>query len=156
MQLRAVLLHELAHLKRCDPLALLIGHMARAFHWFNPLAWLALRQMRIEQERAADDFVLRDGIRASDYASQILEIATDLHRSGETIPGALAMADPARLEGRLGAILDARKNRRRLERWIVAVSLFTAGAIVLPLAMLRVRSGEKKPSLRRAAARSNQ
>ncbi len=41
--LRAVLLHELAHLRRRDPLTMLIGQWARAVYWFNPLAWWRCR-----------------------------------------------------------------------------------------------------------------
>ena len=64
--MQAVLLHELAHLRRRDPLWQLVAHCGLALHWFNPLAWFAVRRLRIEQERACDDFVLRAGIRASE------------------------------------------------------------------------------------------
>ncbi|MDB5388686.1 MAG: antirepressor regulating drug resistance protein, partial [Planctomycetaceae bacterium] len=67
--LRAVLLHELAHLRRRDPLTMVIGQFARAVYWFNPLAWLAVSRMRIERERACDDDVLRSGMKPSDYAA---------------------------------------------------------------------------------------
>ena len=47
---RVVLLHELAHVARRDCLANAIAQVACALHWFNPLAWIALRRLRIEQE----------------------------------------------------------------------------------------------------------
>src|SRR4030095_11446607 len=77
-RLRAVMLHELAHIRRRDPMTLLLAQLTRAVHWYNPLAWLAVHRLRIEQERACDDYVLRAGVKPSDYASDVLEIATAL------------------------------------------------------------------------------
>ena len=47
----AVLSHELAHTERADSATQLAGLLACAFHWFNPLAWLAWRGLRRESER---------------------------------------------------------------------------------------------------------
>ena len=40
-QLRSVLLHELAHIKRRDTVVQLLAQIACALHWFNPLVWFA-------------------------------------------------------------------------------------------------------------------
>ena len=52
-RLEIVLLHELVHLRRRDPLTLLIAQVARAANWFNPLA-LALRKQGKFDESAAE------------------------------------------------------------------------------------------------------
>ena len=108
-RLRVVLLHELAHVKRRDCLTHVLGQAACAFHWFNPLAWLAVKRARTERERACDDLVLACGTRGSDYADQLLEMARVLR--GDRFPAllggaSLAMAHRSQLEGRLMAILD--------------------------------------------------
>src|SRR5262249_18457359 len=69
-RLRAVLLHELAHIARGDFLVQTLAHMACALHWFNPLAWYAFRQLRMEGEQASDDLAMGAGLTASSYATQ--------------------------------------------------------------------------------------
>src|SRR5690606_8191191 len=44
-EIRHVLLHEAAHLKRRDLVVNWLMALAQAIHWFNPLVWLAFRQM---------------------------------------------------------------------------------------------------------------
>ena len=149
-RLRAVLLHELAHLQRRDPLWQLVAHCGLALHWFNPLAWFAVRRLRIEQERACDDFVLRAGIRASEYAADMLAIVGSL-RPAPFSAAALTMANLARLEGRITGILDGARNRRALTGWLAVAAVFVATAIALPLAMLRA-ADERKADAANAGA----
>ncbi len=82
-KLRGVLLHELAHLQRGDPVALWLAQWVKALHWFNPLAWMTVGQLRADQERACDDAALRQGLRPSDYAQHLL----DLSRHTRVAPG---------------------------------------------------------------------
>jgi beta-lactamase regulating signal transducer with metallopeptidase domain len=55
---RLVLLHELSHIRRRDVLVNWISVLALALHWFNPLAWVAMRRLRTDQELACDAAVL--------------------------------------------------------------------------------------------------
>jgi bla regulator protein BlaR1 len=64
-RLHAVLLHELAHIRRRDSLANALSHAACALYWPNPLVWIAAARLRREAEIAADDAVINAGIRPS-------------------------------------------------------------------------------------------
>ncbi|HEX6574501.1 MAG TPA: M56 family metallopeptidase [Gemmatimonadaceae bacterium] len=102
---RAVLLHELAHVKRHDLVGHTLGRLACALYWFHPLVWTAAKQLRNESERACDDLALSCGARASDYAEHLLDIVTSVRRDS-TPAVALAMARRKEFEGRMLAILD--------------------------------------------------
>ncbi|SFH14773.1 bla regulator protein blaR1 [Desulfotomaculum arcticum] len=56
--LEHVLLHELAHYKRKDSICNLCAAIAVMLHWFNPLVWLAIREMRYDREIATDAYVM--------------------------------------------------------------------------------------------------
>src|SRR5687768_15203434 len=101
----AVLLHELAHVKRRDLVGHTLGRIACAVYWFHPLVWTAAKQLRNESERACDDLALSCGARASDYAEHLLDIVTSV-RHDSTPVVALAMARRKEFEGRMLAILD--------------------------------------------------
>jgi beta-lactamase regulating signal transducer with metallopeptidase domain/tetratricopeptide (TPR) repeat protein len=125
---RVVLLHELAHVKRWDCLTQTIARIVRALYWINPLVWLAIRKMCIEREQACDDLVLSGGCKASDYASELVEIA----RTYRHIPqvAAIAMARSPQIRGRIAAIVDA--SRARQLRPLTAIAILVCmGAFVL-------------------------
>ncbi len=140
---RIVLVHELAHVKRRDCLWQLLGQLACGLYWFNPLVWLALKQMQAERERACDDLVLGGGIKGSQYAEQLLEIASNLQAHRMAGYSAIAMARPSKLEGRLLAILDSGRNRKAITWAGVIVAVIVAAAVALPVAVLRAGDGQK-------------
>ena len=146
--LRSVLLHELAHLRRRDPLVQFLTQIACALHWFNPLVWLAAWRLHVERERACDDMVLASGVRPSTYAEHLLGIATQLSPACWTQACGLAMARKSSLEGRLTAVLSDKLNRRRLTRALTAAAILLSAAIAVPIAMLRAQDAGSpaKPS----------
>jgi beta-lactamase regulating signal transducer with metallopeptidase domain/HEAT repeat protein len=102
---QAVLLHELAHVRRRDLLGHMLGRVVCAAYWFHPLVWMAATRLRSESERACDDLALACGTRATDYAEHLLDIVTSV-RGDSTPVVALAMARRREFEGRMLAILD--------------------------------------------------
>ena len=140
---RVVLEHELAHVGRRDCATQLLARVACAVHWFNPLAWLAARQMRVERERACDDAVVRGGRAApAEYAAHLLEIARSLRAARVGAVAGVAMARPSQLEGRLLAVLDDHQDHRPVGRPFVSAGIVTALAFVGALAAVRVAPRE--------------
>lgn len=56
-QLRMVMLHELAHLRRQDLAANWLLALVRAMQWWNPIYWLAAQRFASLREQACDAFV---------------------------------------------------------------------------------------------------
>ena len=127
-----VLRHELAHIKRADFASELLGQLACAFHWFNPLAWLAVRRLRVEREHACDDLVLRLGTRASEYATHLVEIARSAGPRSPRASVGIAMARRSQLESRVVAILNshARRVGTRATGMVLGVVLVCIGLAV--------------------------
>jgi beta-lactamase regulating signal transducer with metallopeptidase domain len=140
-----VLLHELAHIARHDVPLQMLARLACAVYWFHPLAWWALRRMRVEREHACDDHVLRAGQAAPDYAAQLLEIARAHSRRSVLLNAALSMARPSQLEGRLLAVLDENRSRRPLGTISSSGLAAVALALVVALAIVRPTLEAKSP-----------
>ncbi|MBN1359074.1 MAG: DUF4440 domain-containing protein [Sedimentisphaerales bacterium] len=55
---RAILIHELCHIKRADPWVNLAQTLLQVFYFYNPLVWLANASIRRVREQAVDERVL--------------------------------------------------------------------------------------------------
>ena len=76
LQLRGVLLHELAHVKRGDVLFHYAQTLLQIFYWWHPLLWLANAQIRRVREQAVDEMVMvQMGEEAETYPTTLLEVA---------------------------------------------------------------------------------
>jgi beta-lactamase regulating signal transducer with metallopeptidase domain len=106
---RAVLLHELAHVRRLDCLLQLFAHLTCAVWWFHPGACWAAHRLGAERERACDERVLRAGVRPSAYAECLLRIADSARGTGAVGPAIVAAGFLRRsqLRMRLRAILGS-------------------------------------------------
>ncbi|MEX2109618.1 MAG: HEAT repeat domain-containing protein [Gemmatimonadaceae bacterium] len=144
---RAVLLHELAHVKRHDLIGHTLGRLACAVYWFHPLVWTAAKNLRAESERACDDLAIACGARATDYAEHLLDIVTSVRRDA-TPSVALAMARRKEFEGRMLAILDPELRHSTPTRR-------QSAALVGSLAVIAVLIGAAAPAQRVAEAAAN-
>jgi TonB family protein len=136
---RAVILHELAHVKRRDCLVQILAESARVLYWFHPLAHLAVSKLRDERERACDDVVLNAGTSATEYADHLC----DLVSNGLRLPSvpAVALGVPSKLNRRLRAILDEDRHRTAPRFRSVLAGMLVAGLAVLGLGGIRLSAG---------------
>jgi beta-lactamase regulating signal transducer with metallopeptidase domain len=130
---RLVLYHELAHVKRWDALTETIALVATVVHWFNPLVWHAVKQLRIERETDCDNAVLRTGAKPSDYAELLMNIAADLGTSAKSAWQLSTISQGSNVKDRLMNILNQKINRNRGSRRSAALTGALVLALVLPV-----------------------
>ncbi len=102
---RFALEHEVTHHRRGDLIANFAGLGVLALHWFNPVAHIAWRAFRLDQEAACDAMVLR-GASSEDrhtYGSALVKSAT-----GGVPLAACTMTAQTGLKTRLRRIVEGR------------------------------------------------
>ena len=137
-RLRAVLLHELAHIKRWDWLMQMTAQITCAVYWFNPLVWFAAHRMRIEAEQACDDQVLNAGYQSTDYAQHLLDITRNVKIAKATSRAAVAIARSSKIEGRLRTVLAENLNRHPVTKSAIGIGLIVLICFAVPMGALRL------------------
>ena len=134
--LNAILLHELAHLRRRDDWTNLVQKVVGALLFFHPAVWWIEKKLALEREMACDDLVLAQTASPRAYAECLVSLAEkSLVRRGI----ALAQAAVDRLRQvtlRVSQILDV--DRPRATRvWRPAPVLVASVSVVCLLAVAR-------------------
>lgn len=134
-QLRHVLLHELAHVKRNDILVNWVAAVAQLIHWFNPAVWIGARLMRADMESAADAYVLShlSQRERGAYGDMLVHLA-DSNGGRIPQPYGLGIADGhTDLKGRLIMIKRFRPASIRVKLAVgLALATFTCVALIQP------------------------
>lgn len=130
---RAILLHELSHVKRLDVLWQVFSRVVCSFYWFHPLVWFGYRRLRCERELACDDRVIESGIKASDYAQHLVCVAREFQPPTACLT--VAMAQSWGLEQRIRAIVQPQRSRSPLPR---AALRLTVSACLLLTVLLAI------------------
>jgi beta-lactamase regulating signal transducer with metallopeptidase domain len=129
----ALLLHELAHLRRGDPWVRRLELVVLGLYWWFPVAWWASRQLREVEEQCCDAWVVWAAPdRAGAYASLLVETVAFLSQSSRPLPAGASGAGPVvRLKRRLGMILQGNTARKLSRPGLIGLMLL--GAALLPL-----------------------
>ena len=133
--LRMVLTHEMAHIKRRDHWFRWLEWISLICFWWNPIMWWARTQLRISEEIACDDLVLTSTkLSAHQYANSLLNMAELMAESVVRPPVvASAINSGGSLEKRLKIMINNRN-------WNVPAALRTgivaAAVFVFPIGMI--------------------
>ena len=129
---QAVLLHEQTHIRRRDPLVKPLFYAVVCLHWFNPLAWLALRAFEHDMEAACDEAAVQGCTLAerSTYCESLLQFAIQ----GRPIrtPGSLAFGQGSVKERIVHLLHYRRLGAGALALCAVAVGVSVTACMVRP------------------------
>lgn len=132
-QMRHVIAHEQAHIKRLDYLWKPLGFIILTIHWFNPLVWVAYILLCKDIEIACDEKVISDmeKVDAVSYSQTLLSCSTT-RRTILLCP--LAFGEVS-VKERIKHVL----NYRKPAFWIVIIS----GIVVVVLAVCFLTNPKK-------------
>ncbi|MEY4917910.1 MAG: Methicillin resistance mecR1 protein [Verrucomicrobiota bacterium] len=134
-QLRAVLLHELIHLRRRDVWVNFLQALLQIFYWWHPLLWVANARIRRVREEAVDDAVmlaLRDD--ADHYAPTLLEVAKlALHRPLASLGLVGIMESRHALRQRIERLVDFRAPRHAGLTLVSLLGILAFTAVAVPM-----------------------
>lgn len=137
-----VMCHEITHLRRGAALCSLLGELMLGLLWFHPLAWLAMSRLRLDQELACDEQVLRQAPQDEAAYARTLLHSTGMNAMPMSIPW---LAQP-QLKERLNMIQHPRPApwRRRLGSATLAVLI--GGAVCVAQAAVQHDAGSTQSS----------
>lgn len=133
---RAVIAHELAHIRNGDWLWLTLSRIALALFWINPLAWWVHAALADLSEEAADAEAARV-LDPQTYARSLLAVAHAPHPIA-----ALAMSGrPHPIKSRIKALMRKPNPARPLA---LAAAVIILAGVATPLAALELTARQKQ------------
>jgi beta-lactamase regulating signal transducer with metallopeptidase domain/Leucine-rich repeat (LRR) protein len=102
-QLEALLLHELAHIRRHDYLVNLVQTILEILGFYHPAVWWVSRRIRIERENCCDDVAARalgDNLRYARALASMEDLRADRPEPAMAASGGSLLARIRRLVGR--------------------------------------------------------
>lgn len=132
-QWRAVLTHELAHIRRWDDLVNFGQQVLESMLFFNPTVWWISRQVRIEREACCDAWGARLAASPITYAQVLVDIAEKLTARAQTPVLAFADERSGSLMDRVRRLVTPHASRDGRLAWPAALALLVVmiAAVVL-------------------------
>jgi uncharacterized protein (TIGR03435 family) len=130
-QLRAVVAHELHHVRRRDNLTSIMHMAVEALFWFHPMVWWIGARLVDERERACDEHVVATGAAPDAYAEAILNVCK--RYLGVPVP-CVAGVTGSDLKKRLNAIVAGRVGRDLSISRRAVITAVAVTALVVPVA----------------------
>ena len=129
-QTEAILLHELAHIKRNDYLLNIILGIMRAFLFFNPAIWLMEREINKYREQCCDDLVIDNTTDKLAYAHALLLV--EENRASQLTFALSSNGKKFNLLDRIKRMIDMKNNEPSPQNKLIVLlfALITIGVTV--------------------------
>jgi beta-lactamase regulating signal transducer with metallopeptidase domain len=131
-QIRFVLLHELAHIRRRDYLANLFQFFAESLLFFNPAVWWISHQIRREREACCDALATELSGAPGDYAQTLVHVAEQiLYPAPAAAPAFGNKREPSTLTERIQRLLVPGYRPSLGLTWRAMLAALTVSSILL-------------------------
>lgn len=130
-QLRSIIAHELAHIRRYDAFVNLFQMAVETLLFYHPAIWWLNQRIRTEREHCCDDTAVSVCGNAIEYAR-----ALTLMEEWRTVPALAMAANHGPLSGRILRLLGFKSSADRARRIGLAGSLFCLTAALLSASVL--------------------
>jgi beta-lactamase regulating signal transducer with metallopeptidase domain len=133
--LRSILLHELAHIKRGDLWISLIQTILQIVYFYNPLLWVANVIIRKVREQAVDEMVLvAMGEKAEDYPGALLNISRMTFSRPALNLRLIGVSESKKaLERRIMNMLNRPVPKSSKLGYLGLIAIVVIGAVILPM-----------------------
>ena len=143
-EIEAILLHELAHIKRNDYLVNMIQQIISILLFFNPCTLLINRIINEERENCCDDLVVKATADPIIYAKALLKL--EQNRQNDWKLALAAIGKKYHLLNRIERIMKTKKQVPSLRPALLATLILTIG--IGCMAMLKPEVAEGKISIK--------
>jgi len=126
-QLEAILLHELAHIKRNDYLLNIFQSIIETILFFNPFIWLISKNIRIEREHCCDDLVITGKVHPLHYAKAL--VALEEYRLTVNTLAMAAANNKQHLFHRIKRIMEMKTKNINYTQKMLAVLIIAVGLV---------------------------
>ena len=136
-ELKVILLHELAHLRRWDDWTNLAQKLVRTIFFFHPAVWWIEQRLSLEREMACDDVVVAETRNPRAYAECLVALAERSFGRRAMAMAQAAISHARQTSLRLAQILDVNRPDATgiFKPALAVVAAFTALCfVVLPYA----------------------
>jgi WD40 repeat protein/beta-lactamase regulating signal transducer with metallopeptidase domain len=138
-ELKTLIAHELAHLRRRDHLVRWLEVAVLTIYWWHPIAWWARRNLHAAEEEACDAWVVwalnHDGKQYAKLLVRTVDLLTNSRRGAPVLSSGLFGG--TRLKNRIEAILKGPRHYRIGRRARCCVVVFAC--VLLPVSMRGVQ-----------------
>ena len=141
-QIRFILLHELAHIRRGDYFANLFQLFIEALLFFNPAVWWISHQVRREREACCDALAIELSGAPVDYARTLLHVAETVLNTPPTAAPAFSdnPREPSSLTDRVQRLLVPGYRPALRLTWRAMLAAIVVGGTLLFLSAIGARS----------------
>lgn len=156
---RAILLHEMAHVRRWDDFSKWFEEIVRSLFFFHPLVHWLISRIDAEREELCDGAVIQQGIEPRALAGVLLDACRTFRATGQRLPRRLVLPffRQRSVKDRIQALMEESamlRGRLPLSRrgYAVLGSLLTGFAVLIAGFGIQAEEPAKTPSSDQAAA----